>query len=126
MEFGMLESLLLESWCRETSSDPERWSAENPAWGQCAVTALIAQDYLGGDIVWAEAALPDGAKISHYFNLIDGSEQDFTRRQFPHGTAVPQGVPKPKGFNSTREYVLSFESTKIRYELLKERVESLL
>jgi hypothetical protein len=126
MELGELESLLAKSWCRESSSDPDGWSEENPAWGQCAVTAAIVDDYLGGEIVWAKAALPDGGKVSHYFNLIAGQEYDLTRKQFPDGTVVPPGIPKTNGFNSTREYVLSYEATLKRYELLKEKIENLL
>lgn len=110
---------------KETSSDPKNWSRDNPAWGQCAVTVLIVNDYLGGEIVWAEAKLPDGRGISHYFNLIDGKEVDLTRRQFPEGTAIPQGVEKKKEFATTRDYILCApgSSAKERYEILKEKVE---
>ena len=121
-----LELALGESWNSETSLDVNNWTKANPAWGQCAVTALIVNDYLGGEIVWASARLPDGKELSHYFNKINNEEKDFTRKQFPEGTQVPTGVPKTKQFSSTREYVLSFEATRIRYELLKSRVKDYL
>ncbi len=35
-------------WSADTSADPDGWSPENPAWGQCAVTALVVQDRFGG------------------------------------------------------------------------------
>ncbi len=128
MKLSHLEEALTKSWDRETSSDPEHWISENPAWGQCAVAALIVNDYLGGDIVWAEAKLPDGRKISHYFNLIEEKEVDLTRRQFPEGTIISQGVEKKREYDSTREYVLKApgSTTKARYEILKERVDETL
>lgn len=122
-ELSGLEEVIGKSWSRETSSDPEKWNPENPAWGQCAVTALVINDYLGGEMVWAEAKLPDGRGISHYFNLIDGQEVDVTRKQFPEGTVIPSGIEKKKPFASTREYVLSFPVTQQRYLLLKQQVE---
>src|SRR6266566_2911292 len=39
-------------WRADTSSDPTGWSVSNPAWGQCAVTACVVHDVLGGRIVW--------------------------------------------------------------------------
>jgi len=124
-EISKLEEAIRKSWSKETSSDPEKWAYENPAWGQCAVTALLVNDYLGGDIVWAEAKLPDGKGISHYFNRIEGREIDLTRRQFPEGTIIPAGIEKKKEYDSTREYVLLApgSTTRQRYEILKERVD---
>ena len=121
-ELSGLEEAIRRSWSRETTSDPERWNPENPAWGQCAVTALVINDYLGGEMVWAEATLPEGRTISHYFNLVDGKEVDVTREQFPKGTVIPTGVEKKKQYASTREYVLSFPATQQRYEILKKKV----
>lgn len=118
-----LEEALRHSWCAETSTDSKNWSEENPSYGQCAVTALIVQDYLGGKLLWAQAELPNGNTDSHYFNLIENKEVDLTREQFPEGTTIPKGIPKPKEFKTTRDYVLSYEPTKERYELLKDIVE---
>jgi hypothetical protein len=70
--------------------------------------------------VWAEARLPDGRRISHYFNRIDGKELDLTLEQFPKGTVVPEGRARHEG-DSTREYMLSFERTRRRYEELCRR-----
>lgn len=119
---GLAVLLKRHGWTAQTSSEPNAWSPENPSWGQCAVTACVVQDHLGGDIVWAEAQLPDGSRISHYFNRVNGEEVDLTREQFPQGTVVPPGVDKKRGFGSTREYVLSFEATRQRYALLAERL----
>ena len=60
------------------------WSSSNAAWGQCAVTACIVQDLLGGDIIWSLAKSPDQREHSHYFNVLpDGSIVDLTKEQFP-------------------------------------------
>ena len=125
--FHDLALKLRQAWQRETSSDPAGWAPQNPAWGQCAVTACIVQDVLGGDIVWAEAKTPAGNTISHYFNkLADGSVVDLTRDQFPAGTSLspPDGQPKTQGrggesYPTTRDYVLSFKATQERYGRLK-------
>ena len=120
---SVLKKAIQTSWNKETSSDPEKWSCDNPAWGQCAVTALIVNDYLGGDIVWAEAKITDGRGISHYFNYANRKEIDLTRIQFPERTIIPAGVDKRKEFASTRKYVLSFPATQQRYRILKQKVE---
>lgn len=123
MNISRFLKFLQKSWFPETSKTPEKWSEENPAIGQCAVTALVVQDYFGGEIVWAEVVLLNGEKVSHYFNLIDGEEIDLTRSQFPVGSIIPRGVSKTQGFASTREYMLSDPDTVRRYELLKEKVQ---
>ena len=124
-------SYLPGCWSEETSADHDGWTAENPAWGQCAVTACVAQDLFGGEIVWAAATTPDEKRHSHYFNrLPDGTILDLTRDQFPPATelAPPEGGPRTEvadgpSFTTTREYVLSFPATQRRYELLRVKVE---
>lgn len=123
MNLDDLEKALQKSWSKETSYSPDLWTVGNPAMGQCAVTALVVNDYLGGEIVWADAVLPDGQKISHYFNQIDGKEIDLTRSQFPEGTDIPRGVMKNKNFSTTRDFMLSNENTRKRYGLLKTRIQ---
>jgi hypothetical protein len=123
IERYILKEALMASYQKETSSYSDDWNKKNPAWGQCAITSCIVQDYLGGEIVWAEVILPTNEKISHYFNKINGKELDLTRVSFPEGTVVPGGIPKTKGLPTTREYVLSYEPTKLRYKKLKERVD---
>jgi hypothetical protein len=88
---------------------------ENPARGQCAVTALIVQEHLGGELVRCEC--PGG---SHYYNrLEDGTEIDVTREQFGDGF-VPRDVE-----SRPRAYVLSFPETRRRYEALRRRIDVL-
>lgn len=109
---------------KKTSYYPDDWNDSNPSSGQCAVSALIINDYFGGDIVWADALLPSGQKISHYFNIIDGKTIDLTRSQFPNGTMIPKGAEKKKNFASTREFILSNDNTKKCYKLLKKMVKN--
>jgi hypothetical protein len=107
-----LGSALRRCWGPETTSDPTGWSRSNPAWGQCAVTALVVQDQYGGQLLRASA--PNG---SHYWNLLtDGTEVDLTREQF-------EGIFEPDDVEvRDREYVLSFQATRQRYELLRRRI----
>jgi hypothetical protein len=106
--------VLEQSWDDRTSADPT-WSADVPSRGQCAVTALVIQDELGGELV---RAVVDGE--SHYWNrLPDGSEVDATRIQFDRWCPADTSV-------RDRGYVLSFPDTEWRYAVLRDRVDSLL
>jgi len=107
-----LVARLEQAWSRDTSSDPKHWSASNPAWGQCAVTSLIVQDLLGGQLLRSTVGT-----ISHYWNkLPSGDELDLTRQQF--GDQTEMGPVELR----TRKYVLSFPETVRRYDALKRRV----
>jgi hypothetical protein len=111
-----LESALEAAWSRDTSADAATWSEANRAWGQCAVTALIVQDYLGGILRRGEVG-----PISHYWNLTpSGDEVDLTWQQFPSGTEITNVTVR------TREYVLSHVETARRYEKLARRVDQIL
>lgn len=101
-----------KAWSAQTSANPDEWTPQNRANGQCAVTALIVQDYFGGELL--RVVNHDGQ--SHYYNLIDGVEIDLTRQQFE--SYYPQGPPEVR----EREYVLSFPETLRRYALLKGRL----
>ena len=103
-----LEKALEAVWSRDTSADPAAWSDQNRAWGQCAVTALIVQDYLGGDLRRGEVG-----SVSHYWNVLPaGDELDLTRHQFTDDVDIANIEPR------TREYVLSHPETARRYSEL--------
>jgi hypothetical protein len=113
-ELDLLEEALKSAWSPETSADPEHWTLDNPARGQCAVTALVVQDEFGGDLI--RATVDD---VSHYWNrLPDGAEIDLTRRQFREDATYGAGEVRD------REYVLSFPDTANRYWLLRRRLVS--
>jgi hypothetical protein len=65
---------LLGSWSIETSGN---WLPDNPARGQCNVTALLINELFGGDIL--KTPLPEG---DHFYNRIDGERLDLTASQF--------------------------------------------
>jgi hypothetical protein len=105
---------LEQAWDHQTSADPD-WSPEFRSKGQCAVSALVIQDELGGDLL---RAIVDG--VSHYWNrLPDGSEVDATRSQFVRWAPADLSV-------RDRGYVLSFPDTGLRYAILRCRIDTLL
>jgi len=123
-ELSLIRPILLSAWCKDTASPvcQELWSTQNPAWGQCAVTALLLQDIFKGELL---RTVVDGF-WSHYYNRFpSGQEVDLTRGQFPKGTVVPYGQP------IDRHHLLESEraqqaKTKERYESLKANFYGLL
>ena len=114
-----LEPLLERAWSQATSADHSGWSRRNAAWGQCAVTACVVQEYFGGVLLRVNAFVPGVSEpIGHYFNqLPDGTIADLTRKQFPEGTMF--SAPEERA----RAYVLDPKfSTLKRYRLLKRRL----
>ena len=69
-----LAERLRRAWSSATATT---WTAENPAKGQCSVTAIAVQRMLGGDILKTETA--EGV---HFYNCINGVRYDFTSSQF--------------------------------------------
>jgi len=65
---------LCKSW---SAASARQWSAENPAAGQCNVTALLVYDLFGGELL--KTALPEG---DHFYNRIGDRRYDFTASQF--------------------------------------------
>ena len=109
-----VREMLEKSWTRETCSLglKDSWNIDNKALGQCAVTALIVNDFLGGKIM--RCMCESG---SHYYNLINGEVVDLTDSQFKE---IPDYT---KGEERTREYLLSNLDTKNRYLLLLKNVK---
>ena len=70
---------LAAAWSAQTSG---KWRADNPALGQCSVTALAVQRLCGGEIL--KTPTPDGP---HFYNLIGGVRHDFTASQFDRAPA---------------------------------------
>ena len=69
-----LRARLERAWSAETST---LWTPDNPARGQCSVTALAVQKLCGGEIL--KTATPAGP---HFYNRIGGEHFDFTAGQF--------------------------------------------
>lgn len=81
LTIDVLRPVLRAAWGPDTCDphDLPDWRPDNPARGQCGVTALVVHDLLGGDLILGEV-LVDGAKVGHHYwnRLPDGSEADLT------------------------------------------------
>lgn len=108
------EAAIRAAWGRETSDDPDEWSEENRARGQCAVTALLVRELLGGEILVANV-LREGRRVErHAWNrLASGLMLDLTREQFVKGERF--GTPHAE------EPVLTHRNPE-RYAALRARV----
>jgi hypothetical protein len=108
---------LRQSWIRETSAFPDRWTPGNPACGQCTVSALVIQDYAGGDLV-RFLVVDAGMDMRHTVNRLPGGMLlDATASQF---ASVPVYVPRAP---ETRAAALERQDMAVRYAILSERVE---
>lgn len=76
------------SWSAETSATPDRWSSERPELGQCEVSAFVAWEHFGGDLVLGQVFLDGVQSEHHHWNRIDGCDLDLTRSQFPTGVDI--------------------------------------
>ena len=65
---------LRKSW---SPASGRQWTAENPAAGQCSVTALLVYELFGGELL--KTSTPEG---DHFYNRIGGCRYDFTDSQF--------------------------------------------
>jgi hypothetical protein len=101
---------LRASWSRETS---RHWRPDDPARGQCNVSALVVHDLLGGDIV--KTGTPDGW---HFYNRVGGVRWDVTESQFV-------SPPSYEDVPSDRREALSGTTLEC-YQRLAGRVRSLL
>ena len=68
------ETALLNSWSLESSA---LWTKNTPAAGQCGVTALVANDVLGAEVLKTRYG-----DLWHFCNRLDGLRYDFTDSQF--------------------------------------------
>ena len=107
---------LAASWTARTASPLVAWTPHNPSSGQCAVSALVLQDYCGGEIRRCVVA-----GTPHYFNRIDGQVVDSTAGQF--GTVA---INYDTSTVRNHQRILRHADTRQRYELLKGRVGEVL
>ncbi|MFB7178897.1 alpha/beta fold hydrolase [Streptomyces sp. NPDC056257] len=115
-----LEAAIRAGWSAETSEpagiSKVPWTPENPAWGQCDITALVVQDLVGGDLVLGEVFHDGRPEGYHWWNLLPGGVRvDLTREQFRRGeTVTPGRVVKRPGGRLGRRWE--------EYQLLRQRV----
>ncbi len=90
-----VEAAIRASWARETSDDPELWSEENRALGQCAVSALVVRAIYGGELLIATVLDRDGSATpdGHAWNVLpDGTVVDWAFEQFRDGEQLDVGL----------------------------------
>ncbi|WP_445221505.1 hypothetical protein ACKWRH_16985 [Bradyrhizobium sp. Pa8] len=74
-----VQRALRKAWSLSTF---RQWTPDNPAAGQCNVTALLVHELFGGELL--KTPLPAG---DHFYNRIGGRRYDFTASQFDHPIA---------------------------------------
>ena len=117
---------LEQSWSAETRYPGVKWDRKNPARGQCAVSAMIVQDYFGGDLK-RYSVLLDKTEEKHFVNAInDEVIVDVTRSQYPQGIVMNEYLFTPSEYNSVREKLEADEDTLLRYSVLKSKVAKIL
>lgn len=114
MNYHKFRKAIAQSWCQDTAyhKDAPNWTPNNPALGQCAVTALLFNEFFGGAIY---SGVSDGG-IMHFWNKKYGFKIDLTKQQFSD---------KIKFSNITqwdRKDLLQTGDVAARYELLRKRV----
>jgi hypothetical protein len=96
------------AWSVRTAS---LWSPDDPARGQCSVTALVIQDLYGGTLLKTRVG-----HAWHFYNRIDGRRHDLTAGQFAEPIAYDD-------IGATREEALadtSPEQVRALHEALAE------
>ncbi len=105
-----LRTALEITWSIESSS---LWQKNCPALGQCGVTALIAQDVLGGEILKTRYG-----EIWHFYNRIDGDVVDFTQSQFDEPVHYSNLVSdREEAFGDTNAQQYGYLSSAVRKNL---------
>lgn len=116
---------LQQSWATDTSFDGDVLSAGNPARGQCVVSSLVMQDYVGGDLARARVT-GQGIDEKHYYNVLDdGTVIDTTGQQYGdmNVSFAPASVDLMGKYGTIRDKLLDDKDTLHRYSILKQRVD---
>ena len=114
-----LYDLLSGLWCAKTCAPRLRaqWSPEDRTLGQCSITAFLAQDIFGGKVF---GILRPGGNF-HFYNVVSGRAFDLTSEQFSDCTL--DYTENPEQF---REVHFAADEKRLRYELLKARLDAAL
>lgn len=123
MDIQEIIEKLRVSWSAETAFEASAWTPDNPARGQCAVSSLLVQDLLGGEIV-RFAVEYHGAHEKHFANSVNGGLIDTTMSQYGGEGNFTLSASDLKEYSSLREKLLADKDTARRYGLLKERFNS--
>lgn len=112
MTIEKFKNLLTKVWQKDTAHPDwqDKWSISNTTCGQCVPTALLVQEYFGGEIYKHNIE-------NHYYNYINNQFYDLTKEQFNYELDYKNGKPKQPNLN--------YSNTKYRFDLLRERLENL-
>lgn len=118
MDIDLIKYAIRSSWGADTAYPMEKceFLTGHPSEGQCAVSAAILQDYIGGTL--QKGRVND--VLSHYWNCINGEVVDITSEQFTSQISIVDIRPV------CREELMSNASFCNRYQLLKARTVSFL
>ncbi|MEP5729055.1 MAG: hypothetical protein ABJL67_06745 [Sulfitobacter sp.] len=109
-----VRAALAQAWSAETAV---QWTAENPASGQCNVTAAVVHDVFGGAVLRTQLQ-----GVWHYYNHIDGQRVDLTDSQFTAPgalfTAPEQYMDAPTSSEAALEGIPQREYDTLRAALL--------
>ena len=111
-----LFAVLEQCWSADTAypTCKEEWVADDPSFGQCAITAMLVHDMFGGTI---HKIRNDGG--THYFNKLNGKYVDLTREQFDLYELPVEYEPNQE---IDRKYCGQNKNTLERYRELQRRI----
>ena len=107
--------ILSRIWCAATCAPRmrDKWTPENPTYGQCSITAFLMQDIYGGKVY----GIPREGGTYHCFNVVGDCVFDLTSEQFGDEVLCYEGCPE-----QFREVHFAKAEKKERYEYLRERL----
>ncbi|MEM1066073.1 MAG: hypothetical protein AAF771_14705 [Pseudomonadota bacterium] len=115
-EAAAVRAALERAWSLETA---RQWTADNPASGQCNVTAAVICDLFGGEVL----RTPLGG-LWHYYNRIDGARHDLTDSQFVRPGALfsaPDAyADEPSSVGAAMDGIPEREYATLRANLVRE------
>lgn len=113
MNYYKFKKALVASWAQDTAyhKDAVNWTPQNPALGQCAITALLFNEFFGGKIYSGVSE----AGIVHYWNKKFGLKIDLTKQQFDKNIKFCEVTLWD------RDHLLSTGNVEERYLLLRKR-----
>ena len=111
-----LYDALSDIWCADTCAPRMRqdWTKENRTLGQCSITAFLVQDLFGGKVY----GIPRESGNFHCYNDVNGCVFDLTSEQFQGEKLCYSGNPE-----QLKEVHFAKEEKRLRYELLKKKLE---
>lgn len=115
-KFSTIAEAIKLCWIKETSNQPEKWTATNPALGQCVVTSLIINEMFGGIIIRGE--MKSGQ--SHYWNLVGNDIIDLTKDQFKYDLSFERIE------RVSSERLLDNADTAKRFKILSKKLKKVL